>query len=100
MGVLAKEVSQHIHRDPFAHLAEHPANSLMHQVVWVVQMDLCIAQAPRGVALLRGLPRTDDTHALLPEIVAGSQFVEQMQFVVMMDAGILKREVRYEELLP
>ena len=75
VGMLAEEVAQEVHPYPFAHLAQHPADCLVHEVVGMMEMNLGIAQAPRGIAHLRGLPRTDDTHALFPEAGALGQFV-------------------------
>ena len=66
--MLAEEVTKEIHRDALAHLAKHPADGLVHQVVRMMKMDLSIAEAPGGIAHLRGLPRADYTHALLPEV--------------------------------
>ena len=50
--MLTEEVAQQVHGDSLAHLAQHPAYGLVHQVVRMVQMDLGIAQSPRWVALL------------------------------------------------
>ena len=52
VGVLAEKLAEDIHRDTFAHLAEHPADSLVHEVVGMMEMDLGIAETPRGVTLL------------------------------------------------
>ena len=46
MGMLAKKFTQEVHADVLTHLAKHPANSLVHQVVRVMQVDFGIAQAP------------------------------------------------------
>ena len=67
VGMLVEEVAKEVHPYPFTHLAQHPAHRLVHEVVGMMEVDLSIAQAPRRVALLRGLPRTDDTHALFPK---------------------------------
>ena len=80
--MLTKEIAQEIHRHPLAHFPKHPADGLMHQVVRMVEMDLGIAQAPRGIAHLRGLPRADDAHALFPQAGADSQFVEHVYLIV------------------
>ena len=68
VGMTVEEVAQQFDAASLAHLAEHPARCLLHQVVGVVQVHLCIAQAPGGVALLRGLPCANDAHALSPEV--------------------------------
>ena len=52
LGVLAKEIAQQVHAASLAHLAQHPARGLLHQVVRVVQVFLSIAQAPGWIALL------------------------------------------------
>ena len=81
--MLAEKVAEEIHRDALAHLAKHPADGLVHEVVGMVEMNLGIAQAPRGVAHLRGLPRADHTHALLPEVGAMGERVEKAQLIVL-----------------
>ena len=67
VGMLAEEVAQEVHPYPFTHLAQHPAHCLVHEVMGMMEVDLRIAQTPRRIAHLRGLPRTDDAHALFPE---------------------------------
>jgi len=47
-----KEVAQQVHATAFAHLAQHPAHRLVHQVVRVVQMHPSIEQAPGEIACL------------------------------------------------
>jgi hypothetical protein len=54
----------------------------MYEVVWVVQMDFGIAQAPGGIALLGSLPGADDTHALLPKARAGGQVIKYLQLII------------------
>ena len=76
-----EEITEQVHGYTFAHLAEHPTHSLVHQVVRMVQMDFGITQTPRGVTLLRGLPRTDDAHTLFPEAGAGGQVIEHLNLV-------------------
>ena len=80
--MLTEEITKEIYRDALAHLAEHPTYGFVHQIVRVMQMDFGIAQAPRGIAHLRSLPRTDDAHALLPKARAFSQRVEEFNFIV------------------
>ena len=80
--MLAQEVAKQVHRDAFTHFAEHPTNSLVHEVVRMMQMDFSIAQTPRRVSHLRGLPRTDHTHALLPEARTLGKVVEEFYLVV------------------
>ena len=46
MGMLTEEVAKDIHPYPFTHLTQHPAHSLMHEIVGMMEMDLSIAQAP------------------------------------------------------
>ena len=46
MNMLTKESPQQVHADPLAHLTKHPTYGLVHQVVWMVQMDFSIAQTP------------------------------------------------------
>jgi hypothetical protein len=75
--MLAEEVAEEIHGDALAHLAEHPADGLVHEVVGMVEMDLGIAEAPGGVAVLRGLPRADHTHALFPKVGAVGEGIEK-----------------------
>ena len=54
--MLVEELPEEAHRTPLPHLAKHPTNSLVHQVVGMLQVYLCIAQTPRGVTLLRRFP--------------------------------------------
>ena len=76
VGMLAEEVAEEVHRDALAQLAEHPADSLVHEIVGMVEMDLGIAETPGGVAKLGGLPRANHTHALLPEVGAVGEGIE------------------------
>jgi hypothetical protein len=46
MGMLAEEVAEQVHAAPLTHLTQHPADSLVHEVMRVVQVYLSIAQAP------------------------------------------------------
>ncbi len=46
MGMLAEEVAEQVHAAPLPHLTQHPADSLVHEVMRVVQVYLSIAQAP------------------------------------------------------
>ena len=81
--MLAEKIAEEIHGDARAHFAEHPTNGFMHEVVRVMQVCLGIAKAPRGIAQLGGLPRTDDAHALLPQAGTGSKFVKQLNLIVL-----------------
>ena len=56
VGMLAKELTEEVHGNALTHLSQHPTHGLVHEVVGVVQVDLCIAEAPRRVALLGGFP--------------------------------------------
>ncbi len=63
-----------------ADLAEHPADSLVHQVVLVVQK-LC--GELQGVAELPGADKGEggeDGDTLLPEVAAGGKTVENFPF--------------------
>ena len=44
--MLAEEVAEEVHADALAHLAEHPAYGLVHEIMRVVQVNLCIAKTP------------------------------------------------------
>ena len=80
--MLPEEITKQIHAYTLAHLTQHPPHSLVHKVVGMVEMNLGIAEAPGGVAVLRGLPRADHTHALFPEVGAVGEGVEKRDFVV------------------
>ena len=82
MGMLTEEVAKQIHRDALTHLAQHPAHSLVHEVVGMMKVELGIAQAPRRVALLRGLPGADDAHALFPETGAPGEVIDDLDLIV------------------
>ena len=82
VGMQMEEIAEEVHGYALAHLTEHPADCFMHQVVGMMEMNLCVAQAPRRVALLRGFPRADNAHALFPKAGALRQFVEDLELVV------------------
>ena len=46
VDVLLEEVTKEVHRDTLAHLTKHPSDSLVHQVVRMVQVNLGITEAP------------------------------------------------------
>ena len=46
VGMLAEKVAQQVHATPLTHLTQHPADSLMHEVMRMVQVYLSISQAP------------------------------------------------------
>ena len=84
MGMLFEEVAEEVHADAFAHLAEHPTDRLVHEVVGMMQMHLGIAETPRRVALLRSLPCANHADALFPETRALYKRVKHFHFVVVM----------------
>ena len=81
MGVLAQEVAQQFHADPLAHLAQHPADGFVHQVVRVMQVHFGVAQTPRSLALLQGLPGAHHADALAPEVVAARLRIQNAALV-------------------
>ena len=44
--MLMKKITKQIHIYAFTHLAKHPPYSLVHQVMRMMEMNLCISQAP------------------------------------------------------
>ena len=52
VGMLAEELAKEVHGYSFAHLAKHPSDGFVHEVVRMVEVDLGIAETPRRVALL------------------------------------------------
>ena len=46
MGMLAEELTEEVHGHALTHLAEHPADGFVHQVMRMMEMDLGIAEAP------------------------------------------------------
>lgn len=57
-GMLVEEGAQKIHADVLSHLPEHPPYRFLHKVVGSMEVELGIAQAPGGIALLRGRERS------------------------------------------
>ena len=49
MGMLFEEVAEEVHADAFAHLAEHPTDCLVHEVVGMMQVHLGIAEDRKSV---------------------------------------------------
>ena len=46
VGMQMEEIAEEVHGYALAHLTEHPADGLVHQVVLMVQVDFCIAETP------------------------------------------------------
>ena len=46
LDVLAEKGTKEVHGDALTHLAKHPTHGLVHQIMWVMQVHLRIAQAP------------------------------------------------------
>jgi hypothetical protein len=84
--MLLQKVAQKVHTDALAHLAEHPSDGLVHEVVRVVEVHLGITETPRWVALLGSLPIADHADALFPEAGAMSQRVKHLLLVFLMQS--------------
>ena len=79
--MLVEEATKGLDAAALTHLAEHPSDRLVHQVVRVMEVAQGVAQAPVGVASLRSLPSADDAHTLPPEVGAISEVVDDRLLV-------------------
>ena len=60
----------------FAHFAEHPAYGFMHQIMFMRHQPFGQRQRIGKIRTADKSPSTDNLNPLFPEVIAGSQFIQ------------------------
>ena len=96
-GVFGKEGAEFVHAAALAHLAEEPADGLVHEVVRMVEMVLGVADGVGRVVILQRGHGGDDGDALLPEVIAVGEAVHEVQLLLL--RGVRLHEPLAENLV-
>lgn len=93
-SVFVEEADQQRAVDPLADFAQHPADSLLDEVVFFAQQFLCDLECRRRVAALDEAERADDRDSAFPELVAlgeGKEDIARVVEVVLADEELGRR---------